>query len=230
MILYNTIKPKVYVETTVVSYLVARPSHNVTLAARQQATRQLWEEYSDHFEFIISNVVVGEVRAGDPIAAQRRLEMLTDLTVLDMSPEANLLAQNLVDTGAVPQALGPDAQHIAIATVNSMEYLISWNYKHIVNETKRNLINEVCRASGFQPTILCTPMELIEEIQVKEKLDTRTDPILEECYRMKEAFAAKFNSMQELYDYLVAETEKNKALGWKYAPPPPPRTESDKKD
>ena len=218
----NTTRPKVYVETTVVSYLVARPSPDVTLAARQQATRQLWEEYSDHFEFIISNVVVGEVRAGNPIAAQRRLEVLTDLTVLDMSPEANLLAQNLVDAGAVPQTLGPDAQHIAIATVNSIEYLISWNYKHIVNETKRQLINQVCRDSGFQPTTLCTPMELIEEIQVKEKPDTRTDPILEECYRMKEAFAAKFNSMQELYDYLVAETEKNKALGWKYAPPPPP--------
>ena len=230
MIQYNTTRPKVYIETTVVSYLAARPSHDATLAARQQATRQLWEEYSDHFEFIISNVVVGEVRAGDPIAAQRRLEVLTDLTVLDMSPEANLLAQNLVDTGAVPQALGPDAQHIAIATVNSIEYLISWNYKHIVNETKRQLINQVCRDSGFQPTTLCTPMELIEEIQVKEKPDTRTDPILEECYRMKEAFAAKFNSMQELYDYLVAETEKNKALGWKYLPPPQPRTKHNKKD
>ena len=230
MIQYNTTKPKVYVETTVVSYLVARPSHDVTLAARQQATRQLWEEYSDHFEFIISNVVVGEVRAGDPIAAQRRLDVLTDLTVLDMSPEANLFAQNLVNAGAVPQALGPDAQHIAIATVNNIEYLISWNYKHIVNETKRQLINQVCRDSGFQPTTVCTPTELIEEIQVKEKPDTRTDPILEECYRMKEAFAAKFNSMQELYDYLVAETEKNKALGWKYLPPPPARTEENKKD
>lgn len=60
---------------------------------------------------------------------------------------------------------------------------------------------------------------------MKEKIDTRTDPVLEECYRMKEAFAAKFNSMQELYDYLVAETEKNKALGWKYLPPPKPQNE-----
>ncbi len=65
---------------------------------------------------------------------------------------------------------------------------------------------------------------------MKEKPDTRTDPILEECYRMKEAFAAKFNSTQELYDFLVAETEKNKALGWKYAPLPPPQTEQSKKD
>ena len=65
---------------------------------------------------------------------------------------------------------------------------------------------------------------------MKEKIDTRMDPVLEECYRMKEAFAAKFNSMQELYDYLVAETEKNKALGWKYLPPPQPRTKRNKKD
>ena len=69
MIQYNTIKPKVYVETTVVSYLVARSSHDVTLASRQRATRQLWEEHSDNFEFIISNVVVSEAREGDPIAA-----------------------------------------------------------------------------------------------------------------------------------------------------------------
>ena len=230
MIQYNTIKPKVYVETTVVSYLVARPSHDVTLASRQQATRQLWEERADHFDFIISNVVVSEIREGDPIAAQRRLEVLANLTVLDMSPEANTLAQNLINAGAVPENLRPDAQHIAIATVNNIEYLISWNYKHIVNETKRQLINQVCRASGFQPPLLCTPAELIEVIQVKEKPDTRMDPVLEECYRMKEAFAAKFNSMQELYDYLVAETEKNKTLGWKYVPPPPPRGEHNKKD
>lgn len=230
MIQYNTLKPKVYVETTVVSYLAARPSHDVTLAARQQATQQLWTEYADNFEFIISNIVVSEIREGDPIAAQRRREVLADLTVLDMSPAANMLAQDLIDAGAVPQNLMPDAQHIAVAAVNSIEYLISWNYKHIVNETKRQLINEVCHAAGFQPTTLCTPIELIEEIQVKEKIDTRMDPVLEECYRMKEAFAAKFNSMQELYDYLVAETEKNKALGWKYLPPPQPRTKRNKKD
>ena len=73
-------------------------------------------------------------------------------------------------------------------------------------------------------------MELIEEIQVKEKPDTRTDPVLEECYRMKEEFAAQFNSTQELYDYLKAQQKKFKALGWKYLPPPQPRTKRNKKD
>ena len=230
MIQYNTLKPKVYVETTVVSYLVARPSHDVTLAARQQATLQLWEEYSNNFEFVISNVVVSEAREGNPVAAQRRLEVLANLPVLDMSSEAIMLVDKLIDAGAMPQHSRPDAQHIAIATVNRVEYLVSWNYKHIVNETKRNLINEVCHTAGFQPTILCTPIELIEEIQMKEKPDTRMDPVLEECYRMKEAFAARFKSAQELNDYLVAETEKNKALGWKYLPPPQPRTKHNKKD
>jgi hypothetical protein len=154
MIQYNTTKPRIYVETTVVSYLVARPSHDVTLAARQQATQQLWTEHSHNFEFVVSDIVLTEISQGDAMAVRHRLEVLAGLTVLNISLEANTLAQNLIDTGAVPQNLRPDAQHIAIATVNSIEYLISWNYKHIVNATKRDLINQVCRASGFQPTTL----------------------------------------------------------------------------
>ena len=177
---------------------------------------------------MISDIVLNEVSRGDVIAAQHRLEMLADLPVLDVSSEAIMLEESLIDAGAVPQHSRPDAQHIAIATVNRNEYLISWNYRHIVNETKRNLINEVCHAAGFQPTTLCTPIELIEEIQMKEKPDTRMDPVLEECYRMKEEFAAQFNSAQELYDYLKAKQETFKALGWKYLPPPQFQTERSK--
>ena len=148
------------------------------VAARQQATQQLWTEYADNFEFMISDIVLNEVSRGDVVAAQHRLEMLADLPVLDVSSESIMLEENLIDAGAVPQHSRPDAQHIVIATVNSIEYLISWNYRHIVNETKRNLINEVCHAAGFQPTSLCTPIELIEEIQMKEEHDTRMDPVL----------------------------------------------------
>ena len=103
MIQYNTIKPKVYIETTVVSYLVARPSHDVTLAARQQATQQLWTEYAENFEFMISDIVLNEASQGDAIAAQQRLEVLADLPVLDVPLEAITLVENLIDAGAIPE-------------------------------------------------------------------------------------------------------------------------------
>ena len=216
MVHYATIKPKVYIETTVISYLVARPSSNLTVTARQQASQQLWEEYSDNFEFLISDIVISEAIGGDSEAAQRRRDVLTALTILHLSPAADAFARYLIDTGAVPESSLPDAQHIAIATVHSIDYLVSWNYRHIVNEVKREHINEVCRDAGYQPTTLCTPTELIEEIQMKENLGTQMDPILEECYRMKDEFAAKFKTQQELYNYLQAESVKRKKEGWKY--------------
>ncbi|MDE0635729.1 MAG: type II toxin-antitoxin system VapC family toxin [Candidatus Poribacteria bacterium] len=216
MIHYATIKPKVYIETTVISYLVARPSSNLTVTARQQASQQLWEEYFDNFEFLISDIVISEAIEGDSEAAQRRRDVLAALTILHLSPAADAFARHLIDTGAVPESSLPDAQHIAIATVHSIDYLVSWNYRHIVNEVKRQHINEVCRDAGYQPTTLCTPTELIEEIQMKENLDTQTDPILEECYRMKDEFAAKFKTHKELYNYLQAESVKRKKEGWKY--------------
>ena len=137
MLKYEEIKPKVYIETTVVSYLAARPSADTTLGARQRVTRQFWENYSDNFEFVVSDVVITEIRQGDEIAAQRRVDALAGLTVLELSPEAVILALELINAGAVPPHSLPDAQHIAIAVVNGIEYLTSWNYKHIVNETKR---------------------------------------------------------------------------------------------
>ncbi len=221
MLKYEEIKPKVYIETTVVSYLAARPSADTTLGARQRVTRQFWENYSDNFEFVVSDVVITEIRQGDEIAAQRRVDALAGLTVLELSPEAVILALELINAGAVPPHSLPDAQHIAIAVVNGIEYLTSWNYKHIVNETKRQHIDLVCRAAGYQPTILYTPVELIEEMHVKEKEHPPMDPILEECYKMKEEFAARFKTMQELVDYLKAENIKNKAEGWKYISLPP---------
>lgn len=221
MIKYEEIKPKVYIETTVVSYLVARPSEDATLSARQQVTRQLWEDYSDNFEFIVSDIVITEIRQGNEIAAQRRVDALAGLTVLDLSPEAVMLAQNLINAGAVPKESQTDAQHIAVAVVHGIEHLISWNYKHIVNESRRQDIDQVCRASGYRPTILCTPTELIEDMHMKEKQHPPMDPVLEECYRMKAEFNARFKTMQELVDYLKAENIKNKAAGWKYISPPP---------
>ncbi len=147
--------------------------------------------------------------------------MLDDLRTSPLSPEAAALAHKLIEAGAVPPQSLSDAQHIAIAVVHGIEYLVSWNYKHIVNETKRQHINDVCVATGYQPTTLCTPETLMEEIQMKEQLEPQTDPILEECYRIKAEFSAQFNSIEELYNYLKAVEKKRRAQGKIYIDPPP---------
>ncbi len=224
MVQYTIEKPKVYIETTVVSYLVARPSNDVTVFDRQRSTQQLWEEYSDAFEFVTSETVLSEAERGDPREAQRRTALLDGLTELRLAPEATALAHKLVDAGAVPMQSLSDAQHIAIAVVHKVEYLVSWNYKHIINETKRQHIKDVCLAAGYQPTTLCTPEALMEEMQMKEHLEPQTDPILEECYRIKAEFSAQFNSLEELYDYVKAREKVGEAQGRIYIDPPPPPT------
>ncbi len=224
MLKYTTIKPRVYIEPTVVSYLAARSSANPILASRQRASRQLWEDYADRFEFVISRIVRDEVEQGNATAAQGRLEVISSLTVLEILPEADVLTQRLLDTGAVPRNSVTDAQHIAIATVHGVEYLVSWNHKHIVNEYKREHINHTCQAAGFQPITICTPTELIEDIQVKEPIEkhpefdpeTYTDPILEECYRIKAEISAQFKSLDEYFAYLKARQEEDKRNGVKY--------------
>ena len=230
MIHYGKIKPRVYLETTVISYLVGRPSSDPTLASWQQITRQLWEEFVDEFTFVISPVVLTEASQGNPEAAQRRLEVLSHLRVLEVLPEADILTQKLLYARAVPQTSNPDAQHIAIATVHGVEYLASWNHKHIVNTNKREHISQVCREAGFEPTTICTPAELIREFHMKEDSENYkdpvidyTDPMLEECYRMKEEFAAQFNSVEELSAHLRQVQEECRRKGMKvvsyYVPP-----------
>ena len=224
MLKYVTLKPRVYIESTVISYLVARPSNNPILASRQRASQQMWEDYADRFEFVISPIVRDEIQRGDVIAAQQRLEMVSSLTVLEILPEVDVLVQKLLDTGAVPGNSEPDAQHIAVATVYGVEYLVSWNHKHIVNEHKREHINQVCQAAGFQPITICTPIELMEETQMKETPEkhpefdpeTYTDPILEECYRIKAEISEQFKKPGEYYKYLKAMQEKDKRNGVKY--------------
>ena len=131
MLHYIAKKLIVYIEPTVISYLVAKPTADITLASWQRATRQLWGDYTNKFKFVISPLVLNEVRRGDPTAAKRRLEVIAQLTVLETLPEADTLAQKLLDTGAVPQNSRTDAEHIALATVHGTDYLVSWNHKHI---------------------------------------------------------------------------------------------------
>lgn len=155
-------KPRAYIETSVVSYLTAWPSRDVVIAGHQQITHDWWRNVADRFELVASQLVVSEASAGDPDAARDRLAAITGMTLLDASDEALKLAQELISSGAVPAKAAEDAAHIAIAVTNGVEFLVTWNCRHIANAAMRSQIERVCRTAGYEPTTICTPDELME--------------------------------------------------------------------
>ena len=155
--------PKVYIETTIISYLTAWPSQKLVMAANQETTRNWWDEERQHFDLFISEAVIQEASAGDLDAAWRRLEVIQDLPELPITDEARLLAKELIQQTPLPEKARIDALHVATATVNGMDYLLTWNCRHIANATLRNSMAEVCRSAGYEMPIICTPLELIQE-------------------------------------------------------------------
>ena len=155
------IKPKVYLETSVISYLTARPSRDLITAAHRQITHEWWENYTPQYDLFISQLVIQEVTAGDVQAATRRLQVLNDLPLLAIQEDARTLTRLLVQQGGLPARAVEDALHIAIATVHGMDYLVTWNCKHIANATTRNTITDICQAQGYEPPVICTPEELM---------------------------------------------------------------------
>lgn len=155
-------KPKAYLETTIVSYLTARPSRDLITAAHQQITQQWWQTQRAHFDLFMASPVLQEAQAGDPEAAARRLAVLHDIPMLTLSEEATQLAQALSTPGPLPANAVVDALHIAIAAANGMHYLLTWNCTHIANAAIRSDIEDVCRAHGYEPPVICTPEELLE--------------------------------------------------------------------
>jgi len=157
------VKPKVYLETTVISYLTARASRDIVVAAHQELTRQWWEQRRNGYHPLVSEVVLREAAAGDPEAAERRSTALAGIDVLEVGEQALKLAEELVRCGAVPDVAAEDALHIAIAVTNGVDYLLTWNCTHIANAAMRRAIDNVCLQQGYEPTVLCTPEELLEE-------------------------------------------------------------------
>ena len=155
-------QPKAYLETTIVSYLTARPSRDLITAAHQQITQQWWQARRAHFDLFVAPPVIQEAQAGDPEAAARRLAVLHDIPLLTLSEEAARLAQALITPGPLPANAVVDALHIAIAAVHGMHYLLTWNCTHIANAAIRSDIEDVCRAHGYEPPVICTPEELLE--------------------------------------------------------------------
>ena len=154
-------KSKVYIETTIVSYLVASPTRDIIQAAHQQITRQWWERRG-RFDLYVSRAVVAEARRGNPDAAARRLAALRGIPRLAGGRRVVDLARDLVQRGTLPVQARMDAAHIGIAAAHGMEYLLTWNLRHLANATIRGKIEEAVRAAGMVPPIICTPEELME--------------------------------------------------------------------
>lgn len=153
---------RVYIETTVVSYLTARPSRDVVIAGHQQVTHEWWDTRRSDYELCVSQLVLDEAGAGDPQAAGERLAVLHPMLVLETTPEALELAKELVQAGALPANAVGDALHIAIAATKGVPFLLTWNCRHLANAVMRPMIEAACNAKEFKPPIICTPEELLE--------------------------------------------------------------------
>ncbi len=157
-------RPRVYLETTIPSYLAAWPSRDLVMAAHQQTTREWWETRRGEFDVFVSQFVIDEAALGDPGAARRRLAVLTEIPLVDPSEDVYVLAEAIMAGVPLPPKASTDALHIAIATANGMDYLLTWNCTHIANAEFRAGIEMVCRSHGFEPPVICTPEELLKEI------------------------------------------------------------------
>jgi len=158
-----TMKQRVYVETSVVSYLASQPSRDLIVAAHQELTREWWEERSGRFELVISELVEQEAGRGDPNAARARLAAIEGIAILAISDEAVAIAEHLVSSGPIPRESAADALHIAVATVNGIDYLLTWNYKHLANASLRVQIAALLEDTGYACPVICTPEELMED-------------------------------------------------------------------
>ena len=155
-------KSSVYVETSVFGHLATRPSALLVTAANEQVTREFWDEHRARFDLFVSLAVVDECTAGDVEAAAEREVFLKGIPVLGVDDHVLSLAQSLMTGIPLPEKAAVDAVHIAVAAVNGVDYLVTWNCKHIANPALRGTIEAVCRAAGYDPPVICTPPELIE--------------------------------------------------------------------
>lgn len=153
-------KSKAYLETTIASYATARLSRILIIAAQQQYTQAWLERFPDRYDGYVSDLVVDEASEGDVEAATRRLEKIKGLALLPVDQEARDLAGALLRVGCIPTNAAADAMHVAVAAVNGMDYLVTWNCTHINNATMRERIAACCASLGYRCPVICTPQEL----------------------------------------------------------------------
>ena len=151
----------VYIETSILGYLTARPSRDIVVAANIEVTKEWWNTRRGDFQLYSSQAVVKETSQGDVVIASQRLEILANLSLLDLNQAVLDLAEQFLERSNLPAKADIDAVHIAAATVHGMDYLLTWNCKHIANAQIQGKLAEISLDFGYELPILCTPYELL---------------------------------------------------------------------
>ena len=152
---------RIYIETTIPSYLTARPSRDIVQAARQQLTREWWDVERRSYDLCISQIVLDEAAAGDAEAAQRRMAVIDTLPLLDLTFEVDGLADTIMQSGLLPASASRDAVHIAVTAVHQVHFLLTWNCRHIANATIFRDLQHIIMSAGYDMPVICTPEELL---------------------------------------------------------------------
>ena len=153
----------VYIETSIIGYLTARPRRDIRVAAWQQITSQWWEQERSKYELFTSELVVAEAGAGDSEAARERLQQIKDIPEIAIDDRIRRFAAQLIADGGVPSEAQADALHIAAASVQDLDYLLTWNCRHIDNAATKPIIRSICAVAGYRCPEICTPLELLSE-------------------------------------------------------------------
>jgi predicted nucleic acid-binding protein len=155
-------KRTAYLETTVIGYLAMRSSRDIRIAANQLSTREWWDDHRRDFDIFVSQFVLDECDRGDPSAAAERRRYLINIPLLDVNEDVERLAAAISTELQLPSRARIDAFHISMAAVHGIQFLLTWNCKHIANPENRPRIERACRVRGIEPPLICTPFDLLE--------------------------------------------------------------------
>ncbi|MBI5846622.1 MAG: type II toxin-antitoxin system VapC family toxin [Nitrospirae bacterium] len=158
-------KETIYLETSVVSYYTAKPSRDIIVLAHQEITREWWDRALKKYDAVISEIVIEEARAGDIEAAKKRLAILKRFEHLELNPMVDKMAQIYLDKLKLPMKAFRDAVHLAVASVHSVDYLVTWNCAHIANGEIIKKLMKINTSYGIRTPVICTPEELMPKMK-----------------------------------------------------------------
>jgi hypothetical protein len=154
-------KKTVYIETSIISYLTARASSDLLAAAWQKVTIDWWDTQRGHFDLFVSDLVIEEAGRGNDLAAARRLKALAGIPLLAITDEVLAFSEALIRAGAISKKAIGDSLHVALSAVHGIDYLPTWNYRHIDNAEAKPIIRRACIENRYEYPEICTPQELM---------------------------------------------------------------------